>query len=183
MTDPTQATLITPALRRALTAGLVLAEALGAIEMVVVAAIMPAVVGDIGGIEFYAWTFSAYMLATVVSIPIAGRAADRSGPARSFTVGMIAYTAGLIAAAAAPSMLWLTGARAVQGAGAGVIYAIAMGTIAKAYPETKRARVLALLSFAWIVPGWWVQPLGHSLRHISAGAGHSSPRSQWCPLS
>lgn len=153
MTDPTQATLITPALRRALTAGLVLAEALGAIEMVVVAAIMPAVVGDIGGIEFYAWTFSAYMLATVVSIPIAGRAADRSGPARSFTVGMIAYTAGLIAAAAAPSMLWLTGARAVQGAGAGVIYAIAMGTIAKAYPETKRARVLALLSFAWIVPG------------------------------
>lgn len=153
MTGQTQSMQITPALRRALTGGLVLAEALGAIEMVVVAAIMPAVVGDIGGLEFYAWTFSAYMLATVVSIPIAGRAADRSGPARGFTLGMIAYTAGLAAAAAAPSMLWLTAARAVQGIGSGVIYAIAMGTIAKAYPESKRARILALLSFAWIVPG------------------------------
>lgn len=153
MTGPAQITQITPALRRALTGGLVLAEALGAIEMVVIAAIMPAVVGDIGGLEFYAWTFSAYMLATVVSIPIAGRAADRSGPARAFTLGMVAYTAGLIAAAAAPSMLWLTAGRAVQGIGAGVIYAIAMGTIAKAYPESKRARILALLSFAWIVPG------------------------------
>lgn len=153
MTEQTQKPQITPVLQRALTGGLVLAEALGAIEMVVVAAVMPAVVGEIGGLEFYAWTFSAYMLATVTSIPIAGRAADRSSPARSFTVGMIAYTAGLVAAAAAPSMLWLTAARAVQGIGAGVIYAIAMGTIAKAYPESKRARILALLSFAWIFPG------------------------------
>lgn len=160
MTDPAPASAIAPALRRALTVGLVLAEALGAIEMVVVAAIMPAVVTDIGGLEFYAWTFSAYMLATVVSIPIAGRAADRSGPAWPFTLGMAAYVAGLVAAAASPTMLWLTAARALQGIGAGVIYAIAMGTIAKAYPESRRARILALLSFAWIVPGMVGPALG-----------------------
>lgn len=160
MTDPAQIIEVTPALRRALTVGLVLAEALGAIEMVVVAAIMPAVVADIGGLEFYAWTFSAYMLATVVSIPIAGRSADRSGAARAFAIGMTAYTAGLVAAAVSPTMLWLTSARALQGIGAGAIYAIAMGTIAKAYPESKRARVLALLSFAWIVPGMVGPALG-----------------------
>lgn len=160
MTQATETAPISAALRKALTSGLVLAESLGAIEMVVVAAIMPAVVDDIGGLEYYAWTFSAYMLATVVSIPIAGRAADRAGPSRPFFLGMIAYAAGLLAAAAAPTMLWLTASRALQGIGAGVIYAIAMGTIAKAYPESKRARVLALLSFAWIVPGMAGPALG-----------------------
>lgn len=153
MTNSAESHLMPSRLQRPLTAGLVIAEALGAVEMVIIAAIMPAVVADIGGIEFYAWTFSAYMLATVVSIPISGRAADRSGLARPFTLGMATYTAGLLAAAASPTMLWLTAARALQGIGAGAIYAIAMGTIAKAYPRERRARILALLSFAWVAPG------------------------------
>jgi MFS family permease len=43
--------------------------------------------------------------------------------------------------------------RFLQGAGAGAQYAVGLGTVAKHYPEDHRARVLALLAAAWVVPG------------------------------
>src|SRR5207253_2181446 len=53
----------------------------------------------------------------------------------------------------APSMPLLALARVVQGAGAGGAYTVALAAVTRVYPESGRARVLALLAGAWIVPG------------------------------
>jgi predicted MFS family arabinose efflux permease len=63
------------------------------------------------------------------------------------------FTLGTVLAGLAPSMPLLAAARAVQGWGGGAQYTIAYGVIAKAYPEAGRAKMLALLSSVWIVPG------------------------------
>jgi predicted MFS family arabinose efflux permease len=44
-------------------------------------------------------------------------------------------------------------ARVVQGGGAGGAYTVALAAVTRIYPESGRARVLALLAGAWIVPG------------------------------
>jgi MFS family permease len=47
----------------------------------------------------------------------------------------------------------LIGARAIQGFGAGVINSVAYVVIGRGYPEGTKARMLAYVSTAWVVPG------------------------------
>jgi MFS family permease len=136
-----------------LTLGLFLLEILAAVQALVVAAIMPAVSRDLGGLRLYGWAFSAAALATVLTIPIAGQVVDRIGPRKPLVVLLGVLAGGTLVAGLAPSMPILVAGRFLQGAGAGAQYAVGLGTVAKTYPENLRARVLALLSAAWVVPG------------------------------
>ena len=146
--------------RGRLTAGLLLLEMLVAVQILVVATIMPAVRRDLGDLQLYGWTFSATGLGQFAAIPIAGRAFDRFGAPRVLGVTLFVFSAGLVFAAAAPSMLALIFARLLQGIGGGAMYAVSLSTVAKTYPSDIRARVLALLAAMWILPGVVGPPLG-----------------------
>src|ERR671936_656718 len=146
--------------RGRLTAGLLILEMLVAVQILIVATIMPAVRKDLGDVQLYGWTFSATGLGTFATIPIAGRAFDRFGARRLLAVTLVVYSAGLAFAAAAPSMLALVFARLLQGVGGGAIYAVSLATVAKTYPSDIRARILALLAAMWILPGIVGPPIG-----------------------
>jgi MFS family permease len=139
--------------RRALTTGLVLTITFIASEALAVVTIMPVVARDLGGLRLYGWVFSAFMLGSVVGIVAAGRQADRYGPARPFIGGLTLFCAGLAIAGLAPSMLVLVGGRALQGIGAGAVPAVAYVAIGRSLPEQLRARMMAVLSTAWVLPG------------------------------
>jgi MFS family permease len=139
--------------RRALTTGLVLTITFIASEALAVVTIMPVVARDLGGLRLYGWVFSAFMLGNVVGIVAAGRQADRYGPARPFIAGLTLFCAGLAAAGLAPTMLVLVGGRALQGIGAGAVPAVAYVAIGRSLPEQLRARMMAVLSTAWVLPG------------------------------
>src|SRR5207302_1627500 len=70
--------------RGRLTIGILLVEFLVAVEALVIIAIMPAIRLELGGLEFYGLVFAGFSLAALVLSPIAGRAADRQGPAQPF---------------------------------------------------------------------------------------------------
>lgn len=146
--------------RGRLIAGLLILEALIAVEALVVVTIMPAVRTDLGSIHLYGWTFSAYALATFATIPVAGRAADRYSPLPILSMGLVVYAVGLLAAASAPTMFVLLAGRFLQGCGAGALYAVSLGIVAKTFPERLRPRVLALLASMWILPGLFGPPFG-----------------------
>ena len=114
---------------------------------------MPVVARDLGGLKLYGWVFSAFMLGNVVGIVAAGRQADRFGPARPFLAGLALFGAGLAIAGLAPSMLVLVAGRALQGIGARAVPAIAYVSIGRSLPERLQARMMAVLSTAWVVPG------------------------------
>ena len=106
---------------RGLTVGLVLNVTFVAFEALAIATIMPLVADDLGGIELYGWVFSAFLLANLVGIVVAGEFADRFGPALPFGAGLALFAVGLLIGGLAPSMPVLVAARAVQGLGAGAI--------------------------------------------------------------
>jgi MFS family permease len=139
--------------RGRLTAGILLVEFLVAVESLVVIAIMPAIRNNLGGLEFYGLVFAGFSLAALVLSPIAGRSADRRGPAQPFLLYGILFIAGTVLCGLAPSMPSLALARVIQGAGAGGAYTVALAAVTRVYPESGRARVLALLAGAWILPG------------------------------
>ena len=139
--------------RRALTIGLVATVTLVAFEALAVGTVMPLVARDLGGIELYGWAFSGFFLGNLVGIVAAGGQIDRGGLRRPFVVGLVLFGIGLLVGGLATSMPMLVVGRVVQGAGAGVVPAIAYVTIRRAYPETVRPRMFAILSTAWVVPG------------------------------
>ncbi|HEU0000192.1 MAG TPA: MFS transporter [Ktedonobacteraceae bacterium] len=138
---------------RRLTLGLILLILGPAFEGLAVATILPRIVANLGGLRLYGWSFSAYMLATIVSLILAGDEADRRGPARPFIAGVVLFVLGLILAGTAPSMLAFILSRAVQGLGAGIIASVAYVCLGRGYPEHLKPRMIAIVSSAWIVPG------------------------------
>jgi MFS family permease len=146
--------------RGRLTTGLLILEALVAIEILVVATILPAVQRDLHGLRLYGWNYAALTLASFGVVPIAGKLTDRLGPRTVLGAAIVIYGAGLAAAATAPSMLVLVIARFVQGIGGGGLYVVSLATVAKTYPERIRPRVMALLASMWILPGLLGPPVG-----------------------
>ncbi|HET7636750.1 MAG TPA: MFS transporter [Candidatus Limnocylindria bacterium] len=139
--------------RRVLTLGLLGLVTAVAFEGMAVPTVLPATVHELGGLELYGWAFSAFFLTNIVGVTLAGSDADRHGPRRSFLVGLILFAAGLAISGLAPTMPMVIAGRTVQGFGAGAIGSIVYAVIARAYPPTVMARMIAMLSSAWVVPG------------------------------
>jgi MFS family permease len=138
---------------RRLTLGIILITLGPAFEGLAVATILPKIVATLGGLSLYGWAFSAYMLATLVGIILAGDEADRRGPALPFIIGAALFVLGLILAGTASSMITFVLSRGVQGFGAGLLFSIAFVCVGRGYPEAVKPRMLAVLSSAWVVPG------------------------------
>jgi MFS family permease len=139
--------------RRALTVGLVLTITFVASEALAVVTVMPVVARDLGGLRLYGWVFSGFMLGSVIGIVAAGREADRRGPALPFVAGVVLFGSGLAVAGLAPSMGVLVAGRVLQGVGAGAVPSVAYAAIGRSLPGTLRARMMAVLSTAWVAPG------------------------------
>ncbi len=138
---------------RWLTLGLILLTLGPAFEGLAVATILPKIVANLGGLDLYGWAFSAYMLATLVGLTLAGSEADRRGPALPFIGGVMLFVLGLALAGTASSMIIFVLSRSVQGFGAGLLSSVALVCVGRGYPETVKPRMLAVLSSAWVVPG------------------------------
>jgi len=135
--------------RRLGTLGVLLGIFLAAVDGTIVSTAMPTVVGSLGGLEYYAWAFAAYMLFAAVSMPLYGRLADIYGRNRLFYVGVAAFVAGSVLAGVATSMVQLVAFRALQGIGAGAMFAIPYTILGAIHPPEKRGWAIGLGSSVW----------------------------------
>src|SRR5690606_6494869 len=78
------------------------------------------------------------------------------------------FALGLAVSGAAQTMLVLIVGRVLQGLGGGVLSTVLYAAITRAYPDSLRARMMALTSSAWIVPAL----LGPTLAGLVAEAAH-----------
>src|SRR3954466_4247320 len=97
-----------------LVVGLLLFETLGAVHLLITAAVMPAVLRDLGNLPLYGWAFSAAALGMIGTIPILGAATRRFGAKPLVVATAALYFAGLLISALAPSMSVLVVGRFVQ---------------------------------------------------------------------
>ena len=137
---------------RALTVGLVLGVTVTAFGALAVVTVAPRIPAELGGFERYGWIFSANLLATLIGTVWGGSQADRHGPGRAFVLGLAAFVLGSALGALAPSMTVVIVARALQGLGGGAVVTCIYVVVSIAYPDRARARVMALLSSAWVLP-------------------------------
>lgn len=139
--------------RRPLTIGLVLTITLVAAEALAVATALPVVVQDLGGLELYGLVFTAFLVASLLSIVVSGSLIDRSGVILPFLLGLGLFAVGLAIAGSAVSMEMLIVGRFVQGLGGGALPPVSFVAIGRTLPERLRPQMFATLSTAWVLPG------------------------------
>jgi EmrB/QacA subfamily drug resistance transporter len=129
--------------------GLILALAMAALEATVVATVMPTVIGELGGIDYYAWVASAYLIATSVTVPIYGKLADSYGRKPIMLFGVAVFLLGSVASGASRTMTQLVAFRALQGIGAGAMQPIALTIVGDIFSLKERSRMQGAFGAAW----------------------------------
>lgn len=135
--------------RRLVTLGVMLGIFLAGIDGTIVSTAMPTVVKSIGGLELYSWVFAIYMLFAAISMPLFGRLSDIYGRKRFFFVGVVVFVIGSALAGASQTMSQLIAFRAVQGIGAGAMYAIPYTILGVIYPPDERGKAIGYGSAVW----------------------------------
>src|SRR4051812_42794839 len=119
---------------------------LASLDGTIVATAMPTIIGDLHGLNQYAWVFSAYLLAEIATIPLWGRLADMFGRKRIFLAGMVIFLVGSAFSGMAGTMTQLVLFRALQGVGAGCLIPVAQTITADLYTMEQRAKMSAIFS-------------------------------------
>ncbi|SDU82091.1 Major Facilitator Superfamily protein [Microlunatus sagamiharensis] len=157
-----------PISQRALTVGICTITVSIAFESIAVATAMPVAAQDLGGIAYYAWAFSLFVIGMLLATVLAGRVCDRIGPSRPLLVGLGVFVVGLVVAGTAETMVQLVAGRFVQGLGGGVLNTAMFVTVAKAFRPAQRPKVFTFISTAWVLPSFVGPPVSAWLTsHLS----------------
>lgn len=138
--------------RQSLTAmiGLCFVIMMVAIDQTVVGTALPTIVAELNGFELYAWVATAYLLTSVITIPVFGRLGDYYGRKPFVVASIVLFTVASILCGMSNTMLQLVLARALQGIGGGMLVGTAFACIPDLFPDSHvRLRWQVLLSAAF----------------------------------
>ena len=122
----------------------------GALDLGVLSPALPALGAAFGvGPRDLAWVFTLYLLANVVSIPVATKLADRYGRRPVYVACVTVFALGSVLAIAAPTFAVFLLARCIQAAGAGGIFPVATAAIGDRVPAERRGAALGLVAATW----------------------------------
>ena len=125
-------------------AGLLLGILMSAMDNTIVATAMGTIVSDLGGFDKFVWVTSAYMVATMASMPIFGKLSDMYGRKRFFIFGLVVFLIGSALCGMAQSIVQLSIFRAIQGIGGGALMPIAFTIVFDIFPPEKRGKLTGL---------------------------------------
>ncbi|WP_175856314.1 MFS transporter [Burkholderia anthina] len=123
--------------------------ALHAVNIYVVTTILPTVIREIGGLEYYAWNTTLFVVASIVGSALSAKLIDATGPRAAYLLALAVFSLGAAGCALAPSMPVLLVGRAVQGFGGGVLFALSYALIRVAFEARLWPRAMALVSGMW----------------------------------
>ena len=122
---------------------------LHAADSLVTATTLPAIVADVGGIAYVAWTISLYQLGAIVAAAATALLCRRRGTERVVVGAALVYAAGCALAALAPTMAVLLAARLVQGLGGGALISLGYVAIQQWFPERFWGRLFGVQAVIW----------------------------------
>jgi EmrB/QacA subfamily drug resistance transporter len=120
--------------------GLMSGMFLSALDQSVVGTAMRTIADDLQGLELQAWVTTAYLITSTVATPIYGKLGDIFGRRRLFIIAISIFLFGSLLCGFANDMFQLAAYRAVQGIGAGGLFALALTVLADIVPPRERAR-------------------------------------------
>jgi len=143
------------------------------------------------------WILSIYQVASIIAMPLGGKASDILGNKFIFMISLSLFTIGSVLCAIVPNIQLLIFSRFIQGIGGGAYFPVTMGIVAEAFPE-RRQQFIGLISsifpigqiigpnlggwlvtaFGWRSVFWFNVPVGIVIFVLSAFLLKSSAREE-----
>ena len=151
--------------------GLMAGMFLAALDQSIVGTALPSITSDLGGLGKLSWVVTAYLLTSTASTPLWGKISDLYGRRPLFQAAIVIFLLGSLASGFAQDINQLIGFRALQGLGAGGLFALALATIGDIIPPRERGRY----------QGWFAAVFGTSsvLGPVLGGFLAEGPGWQW----
>lgn len=127
--------------------------ALVAFEGLAVAAALPELAAELGGVALLPWTITGFLLTSGIATAVSGPLVDGVGTRTIFRWAVAIFVAASVAAAFAPTMPIMILSRIVQGAGGGMISAVGIAAVGLVYPSHLISRAFAANATVWGVMG------------------------------
>ncbi|WP_237220158.1 MDR family MFS transporter [Salipiger sp. CCB-MM3] len=115
----------------------------------IVSTAMPTMVADLGGMEHITWVITAYLMASTIGAPIAGKLSDLFGRKAVLQTGIGVFLVGAVLCGFATNMGMVIAGRLVQGAGAGTLIVTSMAVVGDLVPARQRGQAQGLMGAAF----------------------------------
>ena len=115
----------------------------------IVSTALPVMVADLGGMDKITWVMTAYLLASTIGAPVAGKLGDLYGRKPVLQWGIGVFILGAVICGTATSMGMVIAGRIIQGAGGGGLIVTCMALVGDLLPARERGKAQAVLGAAF----------------------------------
>lgn len=117
-----------------------------AINQTIIGIAMPRIIAKLGGMDYYSWAITIYLLTSTVASVLVGKLSDIYGRKPFILSGIGLFTIGAILSGFSTDIFELITYRAIQGAGAGIIMSTVFTAIGDLYKPRERAKWTGVMS-------------------------------------
>ncbi len=147
---------------------IVLPMFLASIDTTIVATALPDIAASLGDVERISWVVVSYLMATTIAAAVYGRLGDALGRKRLLLVSLAVFIVASILCAVSPTLLFLVGARVLQGIGGGGLMTLSQALVGEVVPGRERGKYQGYLASVFMVSstfgpvagGWLTQHFG-----------------------
>ena len=122
---------------------------LAALDQTIVGPVMPKIVSDLNGVDYYTWVATIYLLTSTVTVPIYGKLSDIYGRKPILMGGIGLFLVGSALSGASQEMWQLVLFRGIQGLGAGSLFPIALAVIGDLFSPAERGKYQGLFGLVF----------------------------------
>lgn len=122
---------------------------LSALDQTIVGPVLPKIVTDLRGNEYYTWAVTIYLLTSTVTVPIYGKLSDLFGRKPILIAGISLFLVGSALSGLSQEMWQLVLFRGVQGLGAGALFPIALAVIGDLFTPAERGKYQGLFGLVF----------------------------------
>jgi EmrB/QacA subfamily drug resistance transporter len=122
---------------------------LAALDQTIVGPVLPQIVTDLNGVDYYTWVVTIYLLTSTVTVPIYGKLSDLYGRKPILLFGISLFLIGSALSGLSQEMWQLILFRGIQGLGAGALFPIALAVIGDLFSPQERGKYQGLFGLVF----------------------------------
>ncbi len=116
---------------------------------------MPRIIAILGGMDYYSWVLTSFLLASCISTIVVGKLSDIYGRKPFLLAGIVIFVLGTFLCGMSKNIFQMIGFRVIQGMGAGVLMSSTITAVGDLFAPRERAKwtgsMMAIFGFSSIV--------------------------------